>query len=70
MENQYHFIYKCRYCGRYFNDGCTGKAMGLSCLIQSICDLPKDKQHPGDKTIHYAENHVGIADLVGCRIED
>ena len=70
MEKRYTFMYKCRYCGGYFNDGYTGKAKGLSCLIQSTCDLPKDKQHPGDKTIHCADDHVGIADLVGCKIEE
>ena len=70
MEKLYVFVYKCRYCGKLFNDGCTGKAIGIACLIQSACDLPKDKQHPGDKTIHITHDHAGIADLVGCRIED
>ena len=70
MGKRYIFVYKCRCCGELFNDGCTGKAIGLACLIQSACDLPKDKQHPGDKTVHFTDDHVGIADLVGCKIEE
>ena len=70
MEKRYGFTYKCRYCGGLLTDSHTGKAFGLACLIQTSCGLPKDKQHPGDKTIHFTDDHVGIADLVGCKIEE
>ena len=67
-EATYIFTYRCRYCGKTFPDACTGKTLADRCLIQTACDLKKDAQHPGEKTIHYAEDHTGIADLVGCEI--
>ena len=67
---KYTFVYKCRYCGEVFNEGYTGRGMAIACLFQSACDLPKDKQHPGDKTIHITGDHAGMADLVGCKIEE
>ena len=70
MELRYTFTYKCRYCDKLLNEGYTGKAMAMTCLIQTACNLPKDAQHPGDRTIHFATDHVGIADLVGCKIEE
>lgn len=65
----YIFTYRCRYCGKEFGDAITGKAMATKFLIQTACDLMKDTQHPGEKTIHYAEDHIGIADLIGCKVE-
>lgn len=66
----YTFTYRCRYCGKEFGDSITGnKAMAAKFLIQTTCDLKKDAQHPGDKSIHYAEDHAGIADLIGCKID-
>lgn len=71
MENKkYIFTYHCRMCNKTYTEGYTGKVLGLACLIQTICELPKDAQHPGDITLHYTDDHVGIADLVGCKIED
>ena len=68
-NEEYIFTYRCRYCGEVFGDAITGKKMATICLVQSICDLSKDKQHPGDKSFHYTEDHMGIADLIGCKIE-
>ena len=68
MED-YIFTYRCRYCGKEFGDSITCKAMATKFLIQTACNLMKDAQHPGDKTIHYAEDHAGIADLIGCKID-
>lgn len=70
MGKRYIFTYKCCYCGKVLSESYTGEAMGLSCIIQTACDLPKDRQHPGDRTIHLADDHVGIADLIGCKIEE
>ena len=67
-DKEYIFTYRCRYCGEEFGDAITGKKLATICLIQSSCDLPKDKLHPGDTSIHYAEDHIGIADLMGCKI--
>lgn len=67
-ENKYIFTYRCRYCDKNFGDAITGKAMATKFLIQTACDLKKDIQHPGEKSIHYAEDHIGIADLIGCEI--
>ena len=64
----YIATYRCRYCGKEFGDAITGKAMATKFLIQTTCDLEKDAQNPGEKTIHYAEDHVGIADLIGYKI--
>lgn len=66
---EYIFTYRCRYCGKEFGDAITGKAMATKFLIQTACDLKKDVQHPGEKSIHYAEDHIGIADLIGCKID-
>ena len=68
-DERYVFVFKCRLCGKSFKDCFTGKALAEKFLIQTACDLKKDIQNPGDKTIHYAEDHVGIADLIGCKIE-
>lgn len=68
-NEQYIFTYRCQYCGKEFGESITGKKLAYLCIIQTACDLKKDAQHPGDKTIHYAEDHVGIADLIGCKIE-
>lgn len=65
---EYIFTYKCRYCGKEFGNAITGEAMATKFLIQIACDLEKDIQHPGDKSIHYAEDHIGISDLIGCEI--
>lgn len=65
----YIFTYRCRYCGKEFGDGITGKALAAKFLIQTTCDLKKDTQHPGEKAIHYAKDHAGIADLIGCKID-
>lgn len=68
-DERYVFVYKCRMCGEAFKDQFTGVALATTFIIQSACDLKKDTQHPGDKTIHFAEDHIGIADLIGCKIE-
>lgn len=67
---QYIFTYRCRYCGKVYGDAITGnKAMATKFLIQTACDLKKDIQNPGEKTIHFAEDHNGIADLIGFKID-
>lgn len=70
MGKLYTFVYKCCYCGEFFNTSYTGESMAISCLAQTACDLPRDKQHPGDRTIHITGDHIGIADLVGCKIKE
>lgn len=70
MGKLYTFVYKCRYCGDLFDESYTGRGIAVACLLQTACDLPRDKQHPGDRTIHITDDHAGIADLVGCKIED
>jgi hypothetical protein len=71
MDNKkYIFTYHCRMCNKTFTDAFTGKRIALSCLLQTAYNLPKDSQHPGDITLHYADDHIGIADLVGCKIEE
>lgn len=70
MGKRYTFVYKCRYCGEIFREAHTGKAIGIACLLQTAYDLPKDKQHPGDRSIHFTNDHAGLADLIGCKIED
>lgn len=66
---EYIFTYRCRFCGKTHNDAITGnKGLATKFLIQTICELKKDAQHPGDTSIHYAEDHIGIADLIGCKI--
>ena len=66
---EYIFTYRCRYCGKKFGGAITGKAMATKFLIQTVWELEKDGQHPGDKSIHYAKDHIGIADLIGCKTE-
>lgn len=66
---EYIFTYRCRYCGKTYGDAITGnKGLATGFLIQTAWELKKDVQHPGDKSIHYAEDHIGIADLIGCEI--
>ena len=67
-DKEYVFTYRCRYCGKTYGDVITGKALATMFLIQTACELKKDAQHPGDKSIHYAEDHVGLSDLIGCEI--
>lgn len=69
-DRKYIFTYRCRLCNKTFTEEYTGKKIAFACLMQTVCELPKDPQHPGDKSFHYADDHIGIADLVGCKIED
>jgi len=65
----YIFTYRCRYCGKTHSHAITGdKGLATYFLYQTACELEKDAQHPGDKTIHFAEDHIGISDLIGCEI--
>lgn len=64
----YIFTYRCRYCGKEFSDAITGKALTEKFLFQTVCNLKEGAQHPGEKTMHYTEDHIGIADLIGCKI--
>ena len=64
----YIFTYRCRYCGKTFGDAITGEALATKFLIQTAYDLEKDAQNPNEKMIHFAEDHIGIADLIGCDI--
>lgn len=68
-NNWYVFTYKCRYCNEVFSDSCTGKKLATKFIVQTICNLKKDPQHPGELSAHYAVDHIGIADLIGCKIE-
>ena len=69
MANEdYIFTYRCRYCGKVYGDAITGKGLAAKFLIQTVCELKKDAQHTGDKSIHYAEDHIGLSDLIGCEI--
>lgn len=68
-DERYAFTYKCRLCGEAFNDGLTGKTYATRLIMQSAYNLKGDAQRPSDKTVHFAEDHVGIADLVGCKKE-
>ena len=65
-NKEYVFTYRCRYCGKVFGDCITGEALATRFLVQIVCELTKDAQCPGEKTTHYAEDHIGIADLMGC----
>lgn len=56
-------------CNEVFTEGYTGKRWGLTFIMQTIYKLSQDPQHPGDTTVHYTDDHVGIADLIGCKIE-
>lgn len=64
------FTYRCRYCGKKFGDAITGDKLANKFIIQTVWELKKEAQHPGDKSIHYAEDHYGIADLIGCKIKE
>ena len=69
-ENKWYiFTYRCRYCNKEFGDSVTGKQLATKFLIQTICDMKKDPQHPGNLSFHYGEDHIGVADLIGCKIE-
>ena len=70
MANEdYIFTYRCRYCGKVYGDAITGnKGLATKFLIQTACDLKKDMQNPGDTSIHYAKDHLGLSDLIGCEI--
>lgn len=68
-DERYAFTYKCRLCGEAFKDSYTGKALATKYIIQSAYGLKGDAQRPSDKTVHYAEDHIGIADLIGCKKE-
>ena len=66
---EYIFSYRCRYCGEKFGDAITGdKGLATKFMIQTAYEMEKDVQHPGNKTIHFAEDHIGISDLIGCEI--
>lgn len=65
----YIFTYRCRYCNAEFHDSTTGKQLATKFIIQTVCDMKKDPQHPGNLSVHYAKDHVGVADLIGCKIE-
>lgn len=67
-DELYSFVYRCRLCNKTFTEGYTGKKLAFLCLSQTILEVPKDVQHPGDTTVHYADDHIGIADLVGIEI--
>lgn len=68
---EYIFTYRCRYCGEKFATGITGsEPLATTFLIQTIRDSVKDAQHPGDLSLHYGENHIGVADLIGCKIKE
>ena len=68
-DERYVFVYKCRLCGEAFKDSYTGKALATNYIIQSAYGLKKDEQRPSNKTVHFAEDHIGIADLIGCKKE-
>ena len=60
---EYIFTYRCRYCGKTYGGAITGnKGLATNLLIQTVCELE------GDKSMHYAEDHIGISDLTGCEI--
>ncbi len=72
-NSRYTFMYKCRYCGELFGAAYTGAIMGTRCLVLTTCgDGGKEKpaMFPGDLYLHYADGHTGIADFVGCKIEE
>ena len=67
---EFVFSYRCRYCGEVFRDAITGnKSIADKYLLQTACNFSKkDMTHPGDKSIHFAANHTGLADLIGYEI--
>ena len=65
----YIFTYKCRICGAEINGGFSGRATALRMANQTVCELEKSVNHPGNMIIHIANDHLGIADLIGCKIE-
>lgn len=68
---EYKFTYRCRYCGEEFANSVTGsEPLATAMLIQTVCNSVKSAQHPGDLSLHYGENHIGVADLIGCEIKE
>ena len=68
-DERYLFIYKCRMCGAEINGGFTGRTIALRMINQTVCELEKSVNHPGNMIIHIAKDHLGIADLIGCKVE-
>lgn len=66
---EYIFTYRCRYCGKKFGSAITGnEGLASKFLFQTVCNLEEDAQHPGEKSLHYAEDHIGLSELIGCEI--
>jgi hypothetical protein len=64
----YIFTYKCRYCGATFKDEVTGEALATKTLIRICSNTSFVAGDINEKIIHYAEDHIGLADMIGCEI--
>lgn len=65
---EYIFTYKCRFCGNVFEDIRTGNEPRVFAnLINISCGQHADSCYLYN--VHFAEDHYGFADLIGCKIE-
>ncbi len=67
----YKFMYKCRYCGEKFYTSCTIQTIGIQHLLSFAFGKGNDRDDlsPGELFLHRTDDHIGIADFIGCKIE-
>lgn len=68
---EYIFTYKCRFCGQILKDAQTGdKNLAWRCVFGAITDMPANEpQAPTMLSVHTCDDHIGVADFIGCKIE-
>lgn len=69
------FQYKCRLCGKIYNDSCTSEENARIVLISTVVGVPMPKKMIGIQPelidIHFdCKIGHGISDLVGYIVED
>lgn len=70
MSN-YNFKFRCRYCGEVFTESITGnERLAFRCVIGAILGQKTEPQAPGTMSVHISKNHYGVADFIGCEIEE
>ena len=66
---EYIFTYRCRYCGKNFDDIRTGNEPKVFAnLINISCGQHADSCYLYN--VHLTKDHYGFADLIGCEIKE
>lgn len=68
-DERYAFTYKFRLCGETYKSGFAGEKIARKSLMLVAIDAFPDKTPPYKFDFHFAEDHIGIADLIGCKKE-